>query len=241
MRRGAFALLTVLPALLAAGCSAGRGEGQRSADARAERAATVMGRLKEGTAVEVAGRVAGGDPLPSGDGAAIEVLVADGDRFHGRIVLRLTERIERGGWESDITTVRCYEYELDGSVGDPHHVDCPDRAALTLPPPEPEPHLPEGTDERLRWALAGLGDNPSVEQVRAAAERAVGEVPHLDVTEVRGAVGVAVGDGQDECVFARLDDGALELWRVPHVLAQPGELGCRAPSAAVGDGKHAPH
>lgn len=42
-------------------------------------------------------------------------------------------------------------------------------------------------------------------------------------------------------ISAAVTDQGVEVWRVPPVIAQPGELGCSAEAAAQGQGKEYPH
>ncbi len=226
-------------AALAAGCTS---EVHVAADERAERAGTVMARVRDGSAADMARRVVGGEP---GQGTAIEVLTADGDRSHGRIVLRITEHREASGFDTEPTeVVRCYEYLLRRSIDDlePEHVDCPDAAAIELGPPPTTVSL-TGIDEELRRGLEALDpasrDEPSVLEV---ATSAAGDAPVVEVATHEGVVGVAIGDGDDTCIAASVGpDGAVDVWVVPRVLAQPGEVGCSADAAARGLGQRHPH
>lgn len=224
---------------LAAGCASGV---DRSADDRADRAGLVMTRLRDGDAEDMALRVVGGDPAA---GTAIEALVAEGDRFDGRIVLRITERADNGDWSfEEEETVRCYEYRFENSIDDhrPRHVTCPDVDALELTPSPPPPSLPAGIDDALRAALEALGPDQRTESaVRDAVRAIAGSMPVLEVTSQDSVIGVAIGNGIDECLSAKLDGASIDIWRVPRVVAQPGELGCSATAAAQGLGTESPH
>jgi hypothetical protein len=228
---------------LVAGCSdVALQPADRAADDRARRAGIVMGRVRDGTAQDMVHLVVGGDPE---DGTAIEALVADGDPFRGRIVLRITEVIEPGDFSvAKRRTVRCYEYALDNSIDDhePEHIDCPDVDGLQLGAPTTQPQLGQNVESNLRRELEALDRTGLLEQqVREAARRAAGDATIVDVQQVGGNFGVAIGNGIDQCVSAMLSVDVLEIWRVPRVLAQPGELGCSASAAARGEGRQAPH
>jgi hypothetical protein len=136
--RGRAGLTLVAVATLTAACGKGAvafdSDEIKSADDRADRAGTVMDRELDGNAIDMVRRVVGGDPARS---SAIEALVADGDRFKGRIVLRITENNPDDQF-GDVV-VRCYEYQLRNSVenGKPRHLDCPDLPVLTIPDAAP--------------------------------------------------------------------------------------------------------
>jgi hypothetical protein len=110
----------VLCVFAAPACSAvGSNAVDHSADVRAHRAGIVMLRVTDGTAADRARRVVGGDPRT---GTAIEALVAEGGRSHGRVVLRITERLETAELSAATNrTVRCYEYRFDNSIDDDEH------------------------------------------------------------------------------------------------------------------------
>jgi hypothetical protein len=236
----AFALTALT---VAAACSAvGSNAVDRSADERAHRAGLVMERVRDGTAVDMVRRVIGGDPS---SGTAIEVLVAEGDRFQGRIVLRITEKIDTGEFSAATgKTVRCYEYKLHNSIDDydPHQIGCPDTAALAIAPPTTTSTLPSDLEGNLRRQLEMLDRAHLTEAaIRAAVTEVANGAAIVDVSRVDDTFGIAVGNGIDECVAASITADALEVWRLPRVLAQPGELGCSADLAARGAGKHSPH
>jgi hypothetical protein len=235
-------LPTVMLALsaLIAGCSSGVESG---ADERAERAGLVMNRVRTGSAADMARRVVGGDPEES---TAIEVLTAHGDRNEGRIVLRITERVERGDFSIQPTTaVRCYDYALSDSVHDfePRRIDCPPGPAIRLDPPSPTPTLVAGIDDALRLGLEVLDPAHRTEETVLELARSVGAgAPVIDAVVRDGVIGVVVGDGARQCVAGSVDDaGGVTVWRVPEVVAQPGELGCSASAAARGQGTRDPH
>lgn len=239
-RRPLRALVSLMSlCIMVAGCSS---QVERGADERAERAGTVMHRERHGTAADMALRVVGGNPE---DGTAIEALVAEGERFGGRIVLRITERLDDGG-DFDIRdpdAVRCYEYDLtDGYNFDPNRIDCPDLDALQLEPSAPEPAIPSGAADALRERLEALDPGSlNEEQVLAVARQAGADAAIVDVATAGGVIGVVIGNGGDQCVAASVDAGTVEVWHIPKVLAQPGELGCSALAAARGEGKRHPH
>jgi len=202
-----------------------------------------MIREKDGTAVDMVRRVVGGDPARE---TAIEALIAEGDWNKGRIVLRITEmRSDPSQFDLDVEpVVRCYEYVLPTDAIDGRQIDCPDMPAMTIPAASPPPTVPAGIQDVLLEALqrlAGAGADESA--VRRDLAPLASGVEVFDVTSVAGeGIGVVFGNGDDECVSGRITvDGTIEVWRVPPVVAQPGELGCSAASAASGLGKDSPH
>jgi hypothetical protein len=231
------AIVGMAGALLVMGCST---EAERGADARAERAGIVMARERNGTAADMARRVEG---TSSSSGTRIDVLVAEGDRVEGRIVLRITEVVELGpAPREDEGTVRCYEYELDRSIKEPSAIPCPDGDPIELPPPTTIPRLPDGLEEALRTALVGLGPERTTESaVLEVATRIAGSATVIEVAREGDVIGVVVGNGDDECVSALIDADGVQVWWVPPVMAAPGELGCSAQSAARGEGQSPPH
>ncbi len=226
-------------AVAVAGCAS---EVEEAADERAERAGTVMSRVRDGSATDVARRVVGGEP---GQGTAIEVLTAEGDRERGRIVLRITEHRERSGIEAEPTeVVRCYEYLLRRSIDDlrPDRLDCPDADPIELAPPTTSESL-SGVHDALRSGLEALDPTQRDEAaVRQVARSAGGDARRVEVATHDGVIGIAVGDGDGTCIAGSVGpDGAVEVWTVPRVLAQPGEVGCSAEAAARGLGQRDPH
>jgi hypothetical protein len=108
------------------------------------------------------------------------------------------------------------------------------------------PRLPDGLQDQLGLTLTALVDAGTVDAaaVRAAVEPLSGGPPaFVDVAAVEGNLGVVVGLADPaDCVAGRIVDRAtVEVWTVPHVLAQPGEGGCGAAAAASGLGQHPPH
>lgn len=212
-----------------------------SADDRADRAGIVMFRERDGSALDMARRVVGGGPT----GTRIEVLVAEGDRFGGRIVLRIVEVIEVGSFDfNEGSAVRCYEYVLEHSADDhkPRRITCPDVDPLVVPTTAPRPTLPPNVEETLRATLEDLlRTEPVTEERLRAALDSFGALPVSEVASAGSTFGLAIGNADDECVYARIVGDVVELWRVPPAQAVPGELGCTAASAARGEGRTAPH
>lgn len=110
------------------------------------------------------------------------------------------------------------------------------------PPSKPEPTIPTGLGETLQGALEALDlERLSEQAVLDAARVAAQGAPVVEVATVGEVIGVAIGNGQDQCISASVTDQSVEVWRVPPVIAQPGELGCSAEAAARGQGKQYPH
>lgn len=103
------ALLIPLCFVFVLGCTSRVGG---NADERAGRAGTVMARDRRGGPTDLVRGVVGGDP-DDPDRGGIEVLVADGDRSKGRIVLRITEVLSQSDYSTEPSrAVRCYEYKI---------------------------------------------------------------------------------------------------------------------------------
>ncbi len=241
-RGQALAMLASLGLAIAACSNPADSAAVDAADDRAHRAGVVMSR--EDDALDMVRRVVGGDPE---QGTAIEALVAEGDRFNGRIVLRITEHDADPDFGTDeVSTVRCYEYRLDNSIDDLEgdHIACPDLPAMTIPEAAPPPTVPEGIDDALLAALQRLAaSGADVAAVEADLAPLANGAARFEVVEVPGeGIGVVFGNGDGECVSGRITtEGTVEVWRVPRVVAQPGELGCDAGAAARGNGKESPH
>lgn len=201
---------------------------------RAETAGYAMAKAgRTSSAADHARRVVG---VAGGD--SIEVLEVQGDGIRGHVLLRLTSVVEPSGFQSGSRATACFRYDFsDSSNGiSPHEVGCGDRQAIALPEPSPEPRLPSDALTLLRTAL----DSPDPAALMAASFAPSGV--SVSTAEVDGALGAAVAAGSNGCLFGRRTAaGVVEVWVVPRVLAQPGELGCSAEWAARGAGKEPPH
>jgi hypothetical protein len=164
-----------------------------------------------------------------GEGATVEV--------------RITRTEEPAGLNSGSTATRCYRFTHDGWQVDQDRIDCDGRPALLLPDMPLPPSLPAGLDDSVRAALTDLAARGVTDEatVRDAVVPLAGGPPVVvAVATVGGDVGVAV-HVPGQCLFGRISGGAATVWRVPRVLAQPGELGCGADHAARGEGTRPPH
>jgi hypothetical protein len=185
------------------------------------------------SAADHARRVVGTD-----GGVTIEVLEAVGDGMHGHVVLRITSVEEASGFQSGSRATACFRYVYSDTTDEitPHETSCGHRRAIALPEPSPLPTLPGQALDRLRRAL----QEPDPAAAVAAAFGGLGL--GVSTTVVDGNLGVAVSARANGCVFGRRTrDGKVEVWVVPGVLAQPGELGCGAEFAARGEGTQPPH
>jgi hypothetical protein len=224
--------------LLAAGCGTGGtpASSQAAKDVHQRSVNAGIARAKAGrasSAADHARRVVG-----TAGSASIEVLEMTGTGIEGHVVLRIHSSYEASGFGSASSATACYRYDFaDASGGTrPHEVDCGKRAALTLPAPAPVINLPDGTLERLTRALG----SPAPASGVSAAFPEPGLV--VQTLLLDGVLGAAVSAGKNGCVLGRrLADGQVEVWVVPRVLAQPGELGCSPETAARGQGKTPPH
>lgn len=193
------------------------------------------------------GRMRRNDPLAMAHAAAsrrVDVLAygATGQQS-ATVEVRITREEEPAGWSSGSRATRCYRFEWARFEVTRRRIDCDDRPALVLPELPPPPTLPGGIDEAVLAALSdlavrGLTDEAAVRD--AVTPLAGGPPVAVDVATVGTDVGVSV-HVPGQCLFGRISGGAASVWRVPRVLAQPGELGCAAGHAAQGDGTRPPH
>lgn len=200
---------------------------------RSENAGYAMAKAgRTSSAVDHARRVVGDTGT-----ARIEALEAEGDGINGHVLLRISVSIEASGFASGSQATACFRYDFgDRDATQPHEVDCPNRPAMVLPEPTPEPTLPPDSQERLRRALAAADPESAA---RAAFS---GTGVQVSTATKDGVVATAVRAGRGTCLFARrLTDRSVEVWVVPRVLAQPGELGCDVQFALTGAGKQSPH
>jgi len=237
MRRTSLIALSVTFPLLV-GCGTGgsplASTSEQDVRARSVTAGLAMSQAgRTSSAVEHARRVVGDVGV-----ARIDLLEARGDGINGQVILRISASQPASGFSSGSTATACFRYQINDSSGgtEPHEVTCPHRDPITLPIPSPVPTLPADTEQRLRAALRSSHPEPAV-------RRAFGGTSVLVRTMTDGGVlGASVLAGRAECVFGRrLHDGQVQVWVVPSVLAQPGELGCDAHFAVTGDGMHPPH
>jgi hypothetical protein len=220
------ALLALAPA---AACSA------RAAEYSAHKADLVEHRME---------RVRSDDPLALAHAAEADEVLAYGDDDDPWVEVRITSVVEPAGFDSGGTDVRCYRYRQVAAFDVARdRIDCGERPALALPPLPPAPTLPDGIDAALATALTDLAGRGVTNEaaVRAAVTPLAGGPPVVvDVATVDGDVGVSI-HVPGQCLFGRITAGTAAVWRVPDVLAQPGELGCGAGPAAAGQGTRPPH
>jgi hypothetical protein len=229
-------LALCLPLLLLTGCGQPvapfRSPAARDVARRAENAGYAMAKAgRTSSAVDHARRVVGDVGV-----ASIELLEADGDGIQGHVVLRISATPETSGFEQASHDQACFRYDFGDRTGGtrPHRQRCPRGAALVIPAPEPVPTFPPDSEQRLTSALRA--PDPQAAAARAFEGLTVGSVT------VDGSIGIAVSASGGACLFGRrLADGRVEVWPVPRVLAQPGELGCGAEFAARGEGTRPPH
>ncbi|GGV08472.1 hypothetical protein GCM10010275_56050 [Streptomyces litmocidini] len=127
---------------------------------------------------------------------------------------------------------------------DPREVDCPDGPALAFPPPPEPPRLPY---DELRAKLPRVPEGGRVDEAEVRRALAALDMDPAIRTEVKaegGRVGVLLlvpGNGFDaqDCLLARVDPGATEVWVPPRMHRMPGEGGCSVANAL--DPKPSPH
>lgn len=235
MRRAAIALTV---GSLLAGCGAGSAPlasaAAQDVHTRSVNAGFAMTKAgRSSSAVDHARRVAGDTGT-----ARIEALEAVGDGIKGHVLLRISSRFPAQGFSSASQATACFRYDMSDTSGGikPHEVRCPDKPPLVLPEPSPDPTFPPDSEARLRRALA------SSDAERAVQVAFAGSGTLVRTTTMDGVVAAAVMAGRGECIFARrLPSRAIEVWVLPRVLAQPGELGCDVEFAVTGAGKQPPH
>ncbi len=166
---------------------------------------------------------------------SIELLAQSGNGIKGSVLLRITSTVAATGFGSASKAQACFRYTFDDLSGgiDPNETRCPRTTPLALPSAASIPSLPPDAQQRIRVGLRA-GD----------AEQALGQAFTgllVRTARVAGLLGVSVQAGTD-CDFGRrLADGSVEVWYVPKVLSQPGELGCTPEAAVAGLGKSSPH
>lgn len=236
-----------LAVLLIAGCAvAGSSPAKKDADSAAGRAGIVMVQVPGLTSGQLISRVVG-----SNNTRTIQALEADPSKDKdAKIVLRITSTIDQGGFNGTDTVTRCYRYNFNAGYLDdqPHRVSCPDRPVVAPSPIPVDPSLPDDVQARVDKALGTLSPAAQLQPaaVRTALAKAFsGQAVRIDAVTAGSALGLSVGAGRYSCLFGRISGSAAavthETWIVPRVVAQPGELGCGARFAAIGDGKHPPH
>ncbi|MFI5754744.1 translation initiation factor IF-2 [Streptomyces sp. NPDC051569] len=233
-------LLLLVPLLLfTAGCGVVQSsEGEATDEARevARKAGERLYSRRPRTAEEV-GRSASGI-----DG--VEVLRLTGTSTHDGdgvdVVVRTTGSAYNEWLDPDVVTVRrCFTVRVSPKSEwreDPRDVDCPDSPALTFAPPLEPPRLPY---EELRAKLPRVPENGRVDEAEVRRTLAALDLHPAIRTEVKadgGRVGVLLlvrGNGFDpqDCLLARVDPGATEVWVPSRIQRMPGEGGCTVDNA----------
>lgn len=243
MRNGRRIASITAMTLALAGCHVSLTPAAREADQRARIAGLAMLRSNN----DIPTRDAAWLVVGQVGNTTIDALRATGTTWSGEVVLRI--RVERDpGQFSSSTAVRCYRYVLRHRVRDyePQRLGrCPTGRPLVLQAPPPPPSLPPGALDLLTKTLASLDPTTrgSADGVASAVRGAfAGSDGRVETTVVPGGViGVAVSAGRD-CLAARLVPGEPpDVWSLPRVVFQPGELGCSAQAFASGLGKTPPH
>ncbi|MEU6624254.1 translation initiation factor IF-2 [Streptomyces litmocidini] len=244
MRRS---LLLVPPLLLAVGCGVVRSAEDEGAAATRE-VARKAGRQLYGQRPRTAEEVGRSASLVDG----VEVLRVTGTSTHDgdgiEVVVRTSGFAYEGLVFPEQYVVRdCYEVRVSPTSEwdeDPRGVDCPDGPALTFPPPPEPPRLPydELRAKLPRVPAGGRVDEAEVRRALAALD--MDPAIRTEVKEDDGRVGVLLlvpGNGFDaqDCLLARVDPGATEVWAPPRIHRMPGEGGCTVADAL--NPKPSPH
>ncbi|MGW8066665.1 translation initiation factor IF-2 [Streptomyces ziwulingensis] len=233
-------LLLLAPLLLfTAGCGlvqSSDGEATDAAREVARRAGERLHSQRPRTAEEV-GRSASGI-----DG--VEVLRVTGTSTHdgdGVDVVVRTSGSAYNAWFDlqEIVVRRCFAVRVSPKAKgreDPRDVDCPDGPPPTFAPPPEPPRLPFG---ELGTQLPRVPEGGRVDETevrRALAALSLHPVIRTEVKADGGRVGVLLsvkGDGFDaqECLLARVEPGATDVWVPPRIQRMPGEGGCTVDNA----------
>ncbi|ROQ26950.1 hypothetical protein EDD98_6604 [Streptomyces sp. PanSC19] len=239
--------LLLVPLLLAVGCGVVRSAEDEGAAATRE-VARKAGRQLYGQRPRTAEEVGRSASLVDG----VEVLRVTGTSTHDgdgiEVVVRTSGFAYEGLVFPEQYVVRdCYEVRVSPTSEwdeDPRGVDCPDGPALTFPPPPEPPRLPydELRAKLPRVPAGGRVDEAEVRRALAALD--MDPAIRTEVKEDDGRVGVLLlvpGNGFDaqDCLLARVDPGATEVWAPPRIHRMPGEGGCTVADAL--NPKPSPH
>ncbi|WP_406861092.1 translation initiation factor IF-2 [Streptomyces sp. HUAS MG47] len=174
----------------------------------------------------------------------VEVLRVTGTDTHdgdGVDVVIRTSGTAQDGWDGqDMVTVRpCFAVRVSPKAEwgeEPDYVDCPDNPPLTFAPPPEPPELPY---EELRAKLPRVPKGGRADEAEVRRTVAALDMDPAIVTEVKadgGRVGVLLlvrGNGFDaqDCLLARVEPGATEVWVPSRIQRMPGEGGCSVGNA----------
>ncbi|MFI5801385.1 translation initiation factor IF-2 [Streptomyces sp. NPDC051561] len=241
IRRRRMPQLLLLAALLAltTGCGTVQSSEGRASDAAQEVARKAGERLygqRVRTAAEAGYITAGLD--------GVEVLRMTGTSTHHGDGLEMVVRTSGSAFNpwldaQEVTVRRCFTVRVSPETKwreEPHEVDCPDGPPLAFAPPPAPPRLPH-QELRAKLPKVAKGGRVNEAEVRRAVA-ALNLVPPIR-TEVKaddGMVGVLLSvrgnrsDPQD-CLLARVEPGATEVWVPPRIQRMPGEGGCTVGNA----------
>ncbi|MFF5639286.1 translation initiation factor IF-2 [Streptomyces sp. NPDC012825] len=211
-------------------------EGTTAAREVAGKAARLLESQRPRTAEEVGYSASGFD--------GVEVLRVTGTATHDGDGVELLVRTTGFGYEGVLAPERyevrrCFEIRVSPKAEwdqEPRRVGCPDGPVLSFPPPPEPPRLPyeELRAELPRVPKGGRADEAAVRRAVAALDMD----PKIR-TEVK-ADGDRVGvlllvpgnhfDAQD-CLLARVEPGATEVWSPSRIQRMPGEGGCSVGNA----------
>ncbi|MFE9479240.1 translation initiation factor IF-2 [Streptomyces spororaveus] len=182
----------------------------------------------------------------------VEVMRVSGTSTHEGRGVDVTVRTSGSAYNSwldpeEVTVQRCFVVRVspDSDWDEvPRDVRCPDGPAMTFAPPPEPPRLPY---EELRAKLPRVPEGGRVDEAEVRRTLAALDLNPAIRTEVKadgGRVGVLLavkGNGFDpqDCLLARVDPGATEVWVPPRIQRMPGEGGCTVGNAL--DPKPSPH
>ncbi|MEV0594471.1 hypothetical protein [Nonomuraea cavernae] len=133
-------------------------------------------------------------------------------------------------------TSACFEISVSYSDTNVDEVDCPTgeprvfRAPATIP------------DHAFKWLKTHLPKTPDLMAAREAVDHLdLDDRIGKDVAEIDGVIGIALRERPGVCLFARVRQQGVEVWRPSRIQAMPGESSCSAAEAAHGHAQRPPH
>ncbi len=133
-------------------------------------------------------------------------------------------------------TSACFEISVSYSDTDVDEVDCPTGEPRAFRAPASIP------DNAFEWLKMHLPKTPDLIAARKAVDHLdLDDRIGKDVAEIDGVIGIALRARPGECLFARVRQQGVEVWRPSRVQAMPGESSCSAAEAVHGHAQRPPH
>ncbi|MGW2115010.1 translation initiation factor IF-2 [Streptomyces zhihengii] len=233
-------LLLFAPLLLCtAACGMVQSSEDRAADA-AQDAATRAGELLYSQRPRTAEEI--GYAATTIDG--VDVLRVTGTATHDTGGVELIIRTSGSAYDDwfdaqEIAVRRCFTVRVSPASEwreTPPEVDCPDGPPLAFAPPPQPPRLPGGELRSQLPQVPAGGRVDEGEVRRAVAALDMDPAIRTEVKAEGGKVGVLLsvkGNGFDpqDCLLARVEPGATEVWAPHRIQRMPGESGCTVDNA----------